>query len=534
MDSDGILWSARYRLGGAAAVGLVALLTAGGLGATELVSVDATETAGANDDSEWGGVMAGPVGRRVTFASYATDLTGLTDSNGERDVFSRDLDSGVTVMASVNAAGTAAGDCEGYDPHASPDGRYVVFTSCSTDLVAADTNEADDVFLRDVVAGTTTLVSVTPGGDSGNDSSSRGRVSADGRYVVFESWATNLTATAHGGDAFLNVYLRDVTGGTTTLVSVDSTGTNRGDGASWEGHVSDDGRYVLFQSTATDFEALDSDGQTDVFLRDVVGATTTLVSANVGGTDSANHSSTVVALTPDGKFALFTSLATDLVATADTNGLRDLFHRDLAGGVTSLVSIDASGTDAAAGAASESATMTPDGRWVAFRHPAADLVATDTNGANDIFLRDVRFGRTTLVSRNDVGTDSGGASSSAPAITEHGRWIAFESNADDLVATDGNGMLDVFVWDRLTDEMTLVSLRSTEDDSANGDSAGPLVSADGRVVTFGSVATDLVALPTGGASNLYQQSNDLRGGTVWLDAFEAGDLSGWTTAVGGP
>jgi Tol biopolymer transport system component len=245
----------------------------------------------------------------------------------------------------------------------------------------------------------------------------------------------------------------DVFGVVTELVSVNRFETNSGNSISSEVSLSADGRFVAFHSYASDLVTNDANGQLDVFVRDLRTGATALVSVNRFGTASGNGSAGGPgggpAISADGRLVAFTSHASDLVAN-DTNGQPDAFVRDLEKGTTTLVSLNRFGTNGGNGASGDP-RLSADGRFVAFRSSASDLVdENDTNrlGGNDVFVRDLQTGTTTLVSVNRAGTDSGNdpsGNSGGFAMSTDGRFVAFTSNATDLVATDTNGREDVFV-----------------------------------------------------------------------------------------
>jgi Tol biopolymer transport system component len=257
-----------------------------------------------------------------------------------------------------------------------------------------------------------------------------------------------------------------------------------------------------------------------LFVRDLKMGTTALVSVNNAGTGAGNGRSgnnpvaADFALSSNGRFLAFFSAASDLV-TNDTNGLDDVFVRDLQTGTTTLVSINQSGTQSASGY-STLPSISANGRFVAFQSSANDLVAADTNGAADIFVRDMQSATTVLASVNRTGTNSGNKvsflspASASPAISASGRFVAFSSQAADLVAVDTNSGAptldaqgDVFVRDLQTETTTLVSVNLDGTDSGDNGSGYPAISADGRFVVFGSVASDLVAADTNGIQDLF-------------------------------
>jgi Tol biopolymer transport system component len=254
-------------------------------------------------------------------------------------------------LISINSAGTdsgngvsTAGICFLNQQCVSADGRFVVFGSLASDLVTTDTNGAQDVFVRDRLLGTTTLISVNSAGtDSGNAASRFPILSADGTRVAFFSTATDLVTTPTVTTVVENVYVRDLAGGTTTLVSVNSTATDGGDLSSPGGVTSGcalgpwfsaDGNRVAFTSNATDLVATDTNGFADVFVRDLTLGTTTLVSVNSAGTDSGNFGSICPSISSDGSLVAFKSVALDLVTTptVTTFPVENLYVRDLTGG----------------------------------------------------------------------------------------------------------------------------------------------------------------------------------------------------------
>jgi Tol biopolymer transport system component len=273
-------------------------------------------------------------------------------------------------------------------PSINADGRYVAFTSSASNLVIGDGNGETDVFVRDLVAGTTRLVSLSSDGRQGDGGSGAPAISADGRYVAFASDAGNLV----GGDTddSTDIFVRDLVAGTTRLVSRSRTG-GPADGSSFGLAISATGRDVAFESAATNLVAGDTNGLTDVFVRDLRYGRTARVSVATGGHPQADGWSAVPAVSADGRYVSFTSAATNLVA-GDTNGAADLFVRDRNYGRTYRVSLGAHGQ---ADHDSRGGAMSPDARYVAFESAGTNLVAGDTNQVADVFRRD-RFARVTL------------------------------------------------------------------------------------------------------------------------------------------
>ena len=474
---------------------------------TDLVSINTTSMGSGNLGSARSQITSD--GRFVVFTSRASDLV-VNDNNGDLDIFVRDLQAGTTTLVSINATGTGSGNDQSEDPQITPDGRFVVFTSRASDLVVNDNNRRNDVFVRDLQAGTTTLVSVnaTDTG-SGIGPSGGGQITPDGQFVSFISAARDLVINDNNGLG--DVFVRDLQAGTTTLVSINSAGTNSGNNSSFSAfrspQITSDGRFVVFISAASDLVVNDNNGDLDTFVRDLQAGITTLVSVNATGTDSGNGGSSGDQITPDGRFVSFTSRASDLVVN-DSNGLSDGFVRDLQAGTTTLVTVNTTGTDSG-NSFSGVSQITLDGRFVVFVSDASNLVVNDSNGLPDVFVRDLQAGTTTLVSVNAAGTDSGNGSSGSDRskITPDGRFVVFVSDASNLVVNDSNGRNDVFVRDLWAGTTTLVNVNATGTDSGNGGSGGGQITPDGRFVSFTSAASDLVANDNNEAEDVFRFLN---------------------------
>ena len=351
-------------------------------GTTERVSV-ATDGTQANSDSLIPAISAD--GRYVAFMSDASNLVP-GDTNEGWDVFVRDLRSGTTRRVSVATGGTQASLFSGSgsgSPAISGDGRYVAFDSEASNLVPGDTNRTNDVFVRDLRSGTTQRVSLAADGTQGNDYSEYPAISADGRYVAFESDASNLVPgdTNEGWD----VFVRDLRSGTTELVSVATNGTQANSYSSAPA-ISADGRYVAFWSGASNLVPGDTNEHYDVFVRDRQLGTTDRVSVASNGTQ-ANGDSAFPAISADGRYVTFESEASNVVP-GDTNHARDVFVRDLRSGTTERVSVATDGTQA--NSDSLIPAISADGRYVAFDSAASNVVPGDTNDLEDVFVRDLK------------------------------------------------------------------------------------------------------------------------------------------------
>jgi Tol biopolymer transport system component len=284
--------------------------------------------------------------------------------------------------------------------------------------------------------------------------------------------------------------------GTTERVSVDSAGA-QAEGSSDFQSLSADGRFVAFESVAANLVPGDTKGFVNVFVRDRLSSTTEHVSVDSAGAQPEGNSE-LPSISADGRFVAFRSFATNLVP-GDTNGVADIFVRDRLAGTTERVSVDSA--EAQASSYNYENSISAEGRFVAFLSYAPNLVPGDTNGAPDIFVRDRVTGMTERVSVSSAEAQADGRSYS-PSISADGRFAGFYSAATNLVPGDTNGSFDVFVRDRLTGTTERVSV-SSADAQANNHSYGLSISADDRFVAFYSEATNLVPGDTNGAVDVF-------------------------------
>ncbi len=410
-------------------------------GVTEMVSVNHTGTAAGNQSS--GVARMSSDGRYVFFESEADDLVAIRPPGSTINIFVRDMVTGMTSPVSVDQSGSSGSD-QARLSDVSPDGRYVVFYSDADDLTAeTDINDSRDVFVRDLVAETTILVSVdTSGTATGDSQSSDGSITPDGRYVFFHATASNLVPvdTNNDNDAFR----RDMITGTTELVSVNLAGTDSANSYSYSAYFSDDGNIAVFESNGDDLTTIpDGNATVDFFVRDMAAGTTTLITTNSTGTSAANgySSETESGMTPDGRFISFTSESTDL-HPLDTDTDPDIFVYDRQTGVNTLVSVNVDGT-ASGNAWAGDGSISGDGRWFGFSSNSSDLVHNDNNGESDVFVRDMDNGRTYRLSTTPGGARGGGGSY-AGLLSADSNWLFFDSGSDDLSPLDSNMAFDVF------------------------------------------------------------------------------------------
>lgn len=489
----------------------------------ELASVNAAGSDSGNHDSQNASVS--PDGTKVAFQSDASDLVA-DDTNGATDVFVRDLTTGTTTLVSASSAGTGSGSGPSAEPQFSPDGSKVLFTSRAGDLVAGQECRGDssNLFVWDLAAGTTSLVAEDADGECPGDWSGEAVFSADGTRVAFTTEATGFGGPSGPTDFNFkaDVVVADLATGTTTVVSVNAAGDSTGNNASTEPAINADGTAVAFTSGASDLGPADEGFSPDVYLRDLTTGTTALISSRPDGHASRSDSSRSPAISPDGSKVAFASNATDLGPT-DTNdcpdissSLRscsDIYLRDVAAGETTLVSVNAAGTDSAN--YSISPAFSPDGTKLLFESYAPDLLASDTNQCNwapaphppvyqgcwDIFLHDLAAGTNALVSINGAGTASGNENSNSALFSPDGKKIAFVSTATDLGPKDSNAYGDIYVRDLTAGSTTMASVRADGNDSAGSGGTGPSIGGD--TVGFATQSSNIGPTDTNNRLDIY-------------------------------
>lgn len=415
-------------------------------GETTIVSVsDSGVQADAGTSDGAGGSYRGISGdgRYITFRSAATNLVS-GDTNAVSDIFLRDTLTGTTEIVSKSLTGGLSNGAS-VNVSISGDGNFVSFQSTATNLIASDTNGFQDVFVRNLETGINELISVTSSGVQGNSSSLQGSVSTDGRYVAFTSNATNLVTGDINGVA--DIFLRDRQTGTTTLISQSTSGTRANAASSLnKSAVSTDGRYVTFFSSASNLVAGDLNGVGDIFLRDTLLNTTTRLSVSDSGTEGNLASDVYSSISADGRYVTFNSSASNLVS-GDTNGTSDVFVRDLVEGTIIRVSTDSNGNEVVG--ISSNSSISADGKFISFTSTASTLVSGDTNSVADIFVKNTVSGEVVRASVDSSGVESGGASH-ASAISADGGFVTFDSDATNLVEGDTNGFVDNFLRDLST------------------------------------------------------------------------------------
>ena len=400
-------------------------------GVTEWISVSSDGT-GANHQSDMPAISGD--GRFVAFVSLADNLVP-EDTNGFADTFVHDRLTNITERVSVSSRGRQGNNHSGLIgvaayPAISEDGRFVAFVSQADNLVSKDNNGNADVFVRDRLLGTTERVTINSAGEEADIGGEGPAISADGRFVAFQSQAQNLVP---GGNPFLfvdQIYVHDRETGTTEIISVNAAG-EPGNSLNVQADISADGRFVVFSSFADNLVPGPQSGL-QVYLRDRVTGTIERISENAAG-EPGDGSSVDPSVSLDGRFVAFQTNSGNLIG--DGNHESHILVKDRQTGAFERVS--ATSTGEPADLLSEHPDITPEGRFVAFFSLATNLVPGDTNNRRDIFVRDRQTGTIVRVSVSTAG-EEGNSESQWPTISDDGLVTAFQSSADNL-APNANG-----------------------------------------------------------------------------------------------
>lgn len=532
---------------------------------TVLASLGLNPLVPTNSLCDWPAIT--PDGRFVAFLSNATNLTANPQSSGFH-LYVQDLQSVTTTLVDADTNGFGSTPILTTAPQLSDDGGLVAFDAFDGNLVAGDNNRAYDVFVRNVAAVSTELISVgLPGLPSLSPNApsviSSSCLSTNGRYVTYLSEGDNLAPNDTNG--IRDVYARDLVSGNSFLVSANTNGV-AGNGISTDAAISGDGRFIVFTSNASDLVANDTNSASDIFLRDLQSATTLLVSMNSSGNGPGNSSSYSPTISDDGRYVLYASKAGDLVSGSVSNKAGNLFWRDIQAGTNHAIT---KFSPSAQWITSLTAAMTPDGKRViySFLTNAVAVVKVYvwdaqlaenvyTNSSSESFAgiyktaispdgNRIAIHRRTQVSIVDLTTHteflitnsttstggqlthagfhfsadsqfltyvasenivilydfsaasnivvSAGANgiSDSPTLSADGRFVAYRSAASNLVADDTNGVPDIFLYDRLTGGTTLITASPYGGWPANSRSFSPLFSRDGQTLLWQSWANNL-------------------------------------------
>ena len=450
-----------------------------------------------------------PDGTQLVFTSSASNLVP-NDTNGQADVFLKNLSTGAIARVDTAADETQADDGATAGT-ISPAGDEIAFATDSDNLVASDDNALSDVFVKTIASGDVQLVSAGTSANIGATGDSTltnttTQVSDDGRYVVYSSSAANLVPGNTAAVGQTDVYWTDTQTGQTVRVSSADDGT-QGDGNSSNPSISGDGTIVAFQSDADNLVAGDTNASTDVFIESPQSQQIALLSQTPDGT-IGNGASYDVSISRDFEEAVFVTKATNLFPDSQPN-FSNVVEEDLLTGQITLVSAGASGTQGTGDATDPS--ISDDGRYVTFLSDAPDLLPGDTSGQNDVYVKDLVTGTLTRISVGLNGAAPDG-DSSQPQISGDGSTIVFASTADNLVAGDTNGVADVFVANRATGAITLVSQSAGV--QGNSLSEDPSISDNGQYVAFASYSNNLVPTDNNGHEDVFIA--DLQAGTMTL------------------
>lgn len=427
-------------------------------GTTTRVSV-ATDGTQSNGQSFEADISADE--RYVAFTSAASNLVS-GDNNNSWDVFVHDRQAGQTGRVSVASNGDE-GDGDSSAPALSANWRYVAFSSVATTLVMNDTNNLMDVFVHNRQSGQTVRVSIaSDGSQSIGGTSDNPAISADGRFVVFESTATNLVAGDSNNTTDIFVHDRDTDENmiydepgqvNTVRLSVSSSGA-QGNGAAHAGSISASGRYVVYSSSATNLVNGDNNDYLDIFLHDRdtdgngvydgPGQVSTIRLSNAFQGGESNGGSDLPTISADGKIVVFESFATNLISGGTAEVSKHIYAHDIQSSQMALISISSDGSQG--NNWSQNADVSDDGRYVVFDSNADNLVVDDTNFSTDIFLHDQQTGQTERINIATDGSPTTYGQSIQPAISADGQATAFKSDAA-LVPDDTNGFGDIFVRD---------------------------------------------------------------------------------------
>ena len=454
-------------------------------------------------------------GRHVLFLSQANNLVSNDDLGSHLDVFVRDLETGLSTLASVNTTGVGGGNADAGAPAISFNGQFIAFESAASNLVPNDTNRAGDVFLRDLASGTTRLVSVSSSGLPGQGDSRHPLLSGDGSRVLFESAACNLTAETKAADT-TDIFVRDLARGLTRLVSVsvDGAATREWNRRTELCSISSDGRQAAFLSTRTDLAPGVTNAYGDVFVRDLEANTTCWASSEVAnrlGAWASSYRCFGAVLSADGRSVVFKVETVPAIPAAVW-----VFRRGLQDGLTDLLSSNALPLTWP--------TVSADGRYVAYDAAPAGQAA--------IFVWDAST-RTS----DAVTAGLGAGARRAPVLSADGTALAFVSllnrpvsNRWDFVPFQAYAGRRTATNDRIFDWQVVTVNLAGQPSLATHETVVPTLSPDGTQIAFESTDETLVADDWNLATDVYVRG--VNGGTTQLVSQRLADRPAVTSASG--
>jgi len=395
-------------------------------------------------------------------------------------------DDGPTLtVISVDSEGNL-GNEKSENPSISADGRYIAFESKASNLVLNDTNNIPDIFVHDRVTARTELVSVASNGTQANSISSNPIISADGRYVAFASLASNLVTADTNGRS--DIFVHDRITGETRRVSVNSEGVEGDNDSSYRPAIAqtNEGVLVAFQSSAGNLISDDTNNVTDIFIHNLTSRITERASITWNGRQ-ANSTSIEPAMSADGRYVAFASFSSNIVPS-DRNGDYDIFVHDRFEATVIRASVSSSGEEG--NDSSRHPAISFYGQEVTFQSVATNLVANDLNGKQDLFLHRLQSSETKLVSLSSTGQQGNQDVIQRAPISAIGYSTVFETKSA-LVFDDRNGFFDIFVRDIVNNQTSRVSLSSSGNE-VNASSNEPDLSANGRYISFASESSLLI------------------------------------------
>ncbi|MCM2373704.1 Ig-like domain-containing protein, partial [Aporhodopirellula aestuarii] len=452
------------------------------------------------DDNEadyGGGVFYGaPASGSVLQSTISNNIGGGLHSHSENNIlvsnstFSANLGGqGAIYNGQRDGFGSTEAAIESESLSISGDGRYVAFVSRADELVPGDNNQNKDVYVFDRVTERFERITTSREGLDQPFPSYEVAISRNGRFVAFS--AGGPAFVDNDRNEYIDVFVFDREEETFDRVSVSSNGSES-NGQSGSPTISEDGRFVAFDSDASNLVSGDNNGVRDIFLFDRQARTIERISNGLGGTESDGHSTNPF-ISADGTHVVYQSLASNIVHN-DTNNTGDVFVFDRLSRLNDRVSVSSSGVEAngtSGFSGNSKSDISDDGTWVVFQSNASNLVSGDSNGSSDVFLHNTVTDATTLVSRSQSG-NIGNDVSYSPSISGDGERVSFVSRANNLVTGDLNRVDDVFLFNRTQGTTTLVS-KAENGLQSNGFSLSPSISSDGTAIAFISEGNNLVS-----------------------------------------